>query len=321
VNKKRIKLGIIGCGIATKNLHYPALTKLKDKFEVVVVCNHTEQKAKQVSAMFGNVPYTLDYRAVISNKDVEAVDIVLPIDLNYQTIVESVRSGKHVICEKPLAASLTQGRRLVRLSKTTDKVVMIAENFRYMKLFREVGKIIKSGIIGKPYSLIWNSFTYFDKKNEYAVTKWRKNHKYPGGFILDGGVHCIAAIRSLAGDIVSGTAFCDSINPNLGKIDTFSLQFKTCRGINGVFNYYFSANGLGEFSVYVFGHDGTILVQGNKIVVKRTGKKDKELIVNDDGGYYAEFADFYRAIRSGREIVGTVSEAYLDMQTIITAIK
>ena len=98
-----IKLGIIGCGIAAKKLHYPALKKLKDRFTITAVCNHTEKKAKEFSQMVGGVPYTLDYRELLAMEDVEAVAIVLPIHLNRLVIADALKAGKHVIAEKPIA--------------------------------------------------------------------------------------------------------------------------------------------------------------------------------------------------------------------------
>ena len=109
----KIKLGIIGCGIATKELHWPALQKLKDKFEITMVCNHTEPKAKDFARIVGGVPYVLDYRELLQNSNVEAVDIILPIHLNYQVTKDALEAGKHVIVEKPIAANLEQAKEML----------------------------------------------------------------------------------------------------------------------------------------------------------------------------------------------------------------
>jgi len=60
-----IKLGIIGCGIAARELHFPALQKLQDKFSITVVCNHSEPKAKSFAEMAGGVPFVLDYQELL----------------------------------------------------------------------------------------------------------------------------------------------------------------------------------------------------------------------------------------------------------------
>lgn len=81
---RKVKLGIIGTGLAAKNLLLPALQKLKNKFEIVAVCNHTEKKAKEFSKLVGGVPVYNDYQELLKRDDVEAVDITLPIHLNYK---------------------------------------------------------------------------------------------------------------------------------------------------------------------------------------------------------------------------------------------
>nr|MBC8400837.1 Gfo/Idh/MocA family oxidoreductase [Candidatus Neomarinimicrobiota bacterium] len=78
-----IKLGIIGTGLAARKLHWPALKKLLAKFEIATVCNHTDQKAREFARLVGGVPYVLDYHDLLDNSQIEAVDIVLPIELNH----------------------------------------------------------------------------------------------------------------------------------------------------------------------------------------------------------------------------------------------
>jgi len=109
---KPIKLGIIGCGIAARNLHWPALQKLKDKFEITMVCNHSEPKARDFAEIVGGVPYVLDYRKLLQSPAVEAVDIVLPIYLNYQVTGDALQAGKHTVVEKPLAANLPDAKQM-----------------------------------------------------------------------------------------------------------------------------------------------------------------------------------------------------------------
>jgi predicted dehydrogenase len=52
----QVKLGIIGCGIAARTLHWPTLQKLRGEYAVSAVCSHTEEKAKEFAQMLGGVP-------------------------------------------------------------------------------------------------------------------------------------------------------------------------------------------------------------------------------------------------------------------------
>jgi len=318
---KRIKLGIIGTGIAARELHLPALNKLKDKFEITAVCNHTEKKAKDFSKLVGGVPYYLDYKDLLKNKEIEAVDIVLPIDLNYKVTKDALQYRKHVFVEKPIAANLTEANKMLDLDKEYSKVKMVAENYRYRKVFEKAKQRIKNKEIGKPYSFVWNAFMHVTEENKYARTEWRKHHKYPGGFVMDGGVHNIAALRFIFGEVVSVYAFTKNINPNIGKPDTMTMHLKFKNGIDGLLNLFFSTNAYWENRFYVFGDNGSIIINDDKIILKSNGKKDKRINSSDDLGFEKEFLNFYYAVTKGKSVLSSFDEAYKDFIVILNGLR
>lgn len=314
---KKIKLGIIGTGLAARNLHLPALLRLKNKIEITAVCNHTEKKAKEFSQLVGGVPYYIDYKEMLKNSNIDAVDIALPIDLNYQVSLEALKAGKHVVLEKPLAASLADAKKLLKAEKKYGVTTLLAENFRYRKVFMKAKQLIENGIIGKPYSLAWNLYYNVDEKNSYAETKWRKYNKYPGGFLLDAGVHNIAAIRYLFGEFKSVAASVKTINPKIGSHDTMSLQFDLENGMNGMYNIYFSVQGHWEDQLLIFGSSGTIQILNHKLIFKCEGKPEKVYDMTDDNGYYNEFLDFYNGIVNKKKIFSSFTEGFKDLQIVM----
>lgn len=316
-----VRLGIIGCGIAARELHWPALKNLRQQFEITVVCNHTEPKAREFAAMVGGVPYVLDYREVLQQPDVEAVDIVLPIHLNCTVTRAALAAGKHVIVEKPLAANLDEANEMLAFEKRFAQVKMVAENFRYRATFHRVKELLIAGEIGTPYAVFWNVFYWVDRHNKYARTQWRIQHQYPGGFITDGGVHNIAALRYWFGNIISGIAFTRSIHPEIGKLDSMSFQFSTESGVAGVFNVFFSSNGYAENRIIILGSEGSLVIEGNSITSKKAGTADRTEIIEDDGGYQGQFEDFYRAIRHSTSVISSFAEAYQDLITIFSALE
>ncbi|MCH7886428.1 MAG: Gfo/Idh/MocA family oxidoreductase [Candidatus Marinimicrobia bacterium] len=318
-NTEPLKLGIIGCGIAAKALHYTALRELQDKFTITAVCNHTEPKAREFSEMVGGVPYTLDYKELLAMEDVEAVDIVLPIHLNRLVVSDALKAGKHVIAEKPIAGNRSDAYDLVKLADSSNQVTMIAENYRYRKVFQRAKELIQSGAVGELNSFSWNIFYKFDENNEYARTQWRIDHKYEGGIITDAGVHNIAALRLLFGDIASGSALVWNVNSAVGRTDSIKLNFKTTNGINGSFNMSASVEGYSENRLLIFGNRGTITVKDDDIeVMNHEGESFKESM-NDDGGFKAQFENFYDAVRNRGEVVSTFNEAYKDIEVLLNA--
>ena len=318
---KVVKLGMIGCGIAAQRIHWPVLQKLKDKFEITAICNHTEKKAKDFSKILGRVPYFLDYHDLLQRSDIEAVDIALPIHLNYQVTKDALKAGKHVIVEKPLAANLSEAKTMLGFEDKYSLVTMVAENFRYCPIFQKIRNYLQQGKIGNPYAVFWNRFIFIDlKNNKYAQTKWRINHQYRGGFVTDGGIHYIAALRHMFGDINYGIAFTKSVNPDIGEMDSMSFQFRTDKNIYGVLNTLYSSKGYEQDSILISGSKGSILVENNKLILSNEKGIELEEALEESKGYKEEFEDFYIGIRLGEKIRSSFYEGYKDLQVIMGAI-
>jgi predicted dehydrogenase len=318
---KKVKIGVIGTGIAGKELHYPAMKKLSDKFEIVVACNHSEEKLKDYCRLSGVKYSTLDYREVLRNPEIEAVILALPIHLNYKITKEALENGKHVFVEKPIACNLQEAKKMLALGKQHPRMkIMVAENFHYRPLYKRIKQIIRQGRIGKPYSMLWDALQEVDKGSKYA-TPWRLAGKHVGGFIADGGVHFIAAIRSLFGELKVLSAYSNCINRRIGEIDTISIQYRTKQGIDGVLNMYYSAKGIYVHQMTIMGNKGTIIVSGNKISLRLSNTPEINEEVADDGGFVNEFTNFYNAIRKGEKITSDLKSGFADFNTLMDAIE
>ncbi len=318
---RKIKIGIIGTGLAAKILHLPALQRLKSKFEITAVCNHTEKKAKEFSELIGGVKYYLDYKYLLTDKNVEAVDITLPINLNYRVTIESLKSGKHIFLEKPLAGSMAEAKKMLRIQAKYNQVMLLAENFRYRKVYNSVNDLLRKKSIGRVYASQWNVFYRVTSDRDYGATKWRQKHSYVGGFMLDAGVHNIAALRMLFGEVNSVSAFTESINPKIGKPDTMSVQMIFSSGVKVIYNLFFTVKHHWENKLLVFGDKGTIEVNDEMITLKVNDNDSQIINASDYGGYDEEFNDFYNAIVNSKKVKSTFKDGYKDMEVIFAALR
>jgi len=317
----KIRLGIIGTGIAAHQLHLPALRELSDKYEIAVVCSRNEERASAYAKLVGGVPYVLDYRDVLKRSDVDAVDIMLPIELNYQVARDALKAGKHVVVEKPLATSLADARRLVALAEASPKVAMLAENFRYRPAYLMAKSIVDSGQIGEPRSVVVIVAALMDENNEYAQTTWRIHHKYPGGFVTDAGVHQIGALRTIFGDIESGFGYTQQINPALGEMDTAHMVFRTRRGVDISLQMSFSVHGHSEDRLLIMGTRGSMAVNPDRIGVLPDGGELKYYPTPKSMGYREEFEDFHLAVSTGSKPLSSFLEGYKDLEVILKAVQ
>ncbi|MFQ5676491.1 MAG: Gfo/Idh/MocA family protein, partial [bacterium] len=317
-----IKLGIIGCGIAANELHWPALKNLQDKFQITMVCNNTGKKARAFAQRVGDVPFVLDYQEILRNPEVEAVDIALPIYLNYQVVKDALTAGKHVFVEKPLAANLDEAGKLLRFSEGFSRVKMVGENWLYHPVFLRLKQMMDEGQIGEPYGIFWDVLQRVTLDSKYARTQWRIDHKHRGGFITDGGIHNIAALRLMFEEIIAGSAFAKSVNPEIGEVDTLSFQFETKRHAHGILNIFRSPQGVAKNDLLILGTTGSIVVEANKkVMVKQADGSERIEMFENDTSYRAEFEDFYSAIRNHTSVRSSFAQAYRDLQVLLLALE
>lgn len=318
-----IKLGIIGTGIATQDLHFPALNALTDKFQIAAVCNRSIHKAQRFADRIGDVPVYSDYRELLANPEIEAVSIVLPFHLNLVVLEAAISAGKHAIFEKPIATTLDSARRIRVMANEAKTVNMVAENYRYHQTLRRTRELIDEGAIGTPFTASWDQMSFIRQDNKFANTDWRTSEAYPGAFVVDGGIHNVAALRDLFGDLEVVSAQSTSQRSWIGPIDGISISFRSVEGLMGTHNLSFSAAGRPRNQIHIVGDKGSITVeQLSKINLSTNeGQARDEYVLRTDSGYIGEFDDFFKAIRRGTQPVSSVDEAYRDFEFLMAAIE
>lgn len=330
----KIRLGIIGTGLAARNLHWPALREMTDRVEISALCNHHPEKARdfawEISQVQGSLPAIVaDYRDLLARADVDAVDVILPVGLNLPVCTAAVAAGKQVLVEKPLAEDLGRARQMVALADSwPGQVFMVAENFRYRRVFDHLAREIADGSIGRPFMVEWRCWQYVDPvTNDYARTQWRLDHVYEGGFVTDAGVHYIAALRDLFGELECTGGIKFNHNPGIGRTDVLEARFRTragaaggVDGLDGRITLGFSIHGPWHDELLILGTKGSLFVHGNKVSLHRSVNGVIQTVAvdfGDDNGYRGELEDFHAAVVAGRNGRSTAEKAYGDLQTIL----
>ena len=111
-----IRLGLIGAGVFMRDDHVPALKALTDRFDGVAVYSRTRTSAEALQA---HLPHPADIYTdldqLLARPDIEAVDIVLPIENLPWAVEKALAAGKHIISEKPITPDVATGRRMLEL--------------------------------------------------------------------------------------------------------------------------------------------------------------------------------------------------------------
>ncbi|AET37762.1 uncharacterized protein Ecym_2002 [Eremothecium cymbalariae DBVPG len=307
-----LNVGILGTGIFAKNRHLPSFQSYPDKFKVVAACNRTKKKAVEFAVTAGISEQKVydDVEKLMQDPDVTFIDALLPVQFNLTAVEKAVAAGKPILLEKPIAANLEQARAIVAISETTNVPIAIGENWLYLNSIDVVKSKLET--IGEVVGFTYNSTGPFVKNNKYMETSWRQTPEHIGGFLSDGGVHQLALLTELLGEIESVAALTKQIRELSGADDTVFSTLKMRSGAVGTFTYG-SAFGATNKWIYVkiYGTKGSILLDiSNKVEAKiRVQLGDsledsgsiEEFEVEEEGsfGVNAEFLNFYEAVVSG----------------------
>ncbi|KJR88931.1 uncharacterized protein SPSK_07648 [Sporothrix schenckii 1099-18] len=202
-----IGIALLGAGIFAQAQHLPAI-KASDLLALKAVYSRSQASAEAFASKAG-VPGLDVYwdepaaagrglADLLARSDVAAVSVCMPINLQPQAIRAALAAGKHVISEKPVADTVAHAQALIADYDALPRkpIWAVAENYRYMQSLQLAeAKLRALGGDLVSFSLVSNKFVRPD--GNYFNTAWRKNPTHPGGFLLDGGVHYVAALRSL----------------------------------------------------------------------------------------------------------------------------
>lgn len=314
---KKLRMGIIGMGMAFERLHYPAYQKLMDKFEIGAICDSDLQKAENWRQTLGLKPEDIysDFHEMIKRDDLDAIDIMVPIELNYEVTEEVARAGKPIICEKPLAPTKEQAMAARELPKKYNVPIMIAENYRYNDEINIIRDLIRTNDIGSVYYFIQNrvdNFPHEMLKNKFPAKEWRQHPEYPGGAISDTGVHDIGALQHIFGAIDKVHAFGVKQEEDFSPYSVIQANLLFKSGMTGHFTFFCAGKEMQRplAGLRIFGTNGMIYLEerdcGTVNVAYNDGNS-KQIPYQPQMGFYHELLNFYKAA-VGEETIAVTSE-------------
>ena len=239
---KRIGVAIIGTGNIAHQ-HAEGYLKLTERAEIRALCDIFPDKADGFRSHYDlKADIVSDYHELLSREDVELVSICLPPSMHMEASVDFMRAGKHVICEKPMAASLEEADIMNETARKTGVILSVISQNRYRNNLYKAKKILDSGILGRILFTKVNSF-WFRGSNYYTLW-WRGTwDKEGGGCTLNHAVHQIDILNYLMGEPESITSVMANLNHDNAEIEDISLS---------ILRY---PNALAEMNVTLCNHD------------------------------------------------------------------
>lgn len=177
-----LKIGIIGAGHISVS-HLNAYKEI-DACKVVAISDLNEELAKERANTYNIDSVYTDYKELLKDESVDAVSIVTPTFTHKDIIIDALRSGKHVLCEKPPALNADEVRECEQVSKETGKLLMFAFVCRFGPYQAYIKDYIQSGKMGK----IVSAGCARTKRCERSIG-WFASRKHGGGILRDGCIH------------------------------------------------------------------------------------------------------------------------------------
>jgi len=197
---EKIGTAIIGCGHIA-NAHASALASLGNS-RLVAFCDVIEERARDFAQRYGGKKWYRDFNDLVRDPEVEAVSICTPHPLHAPPAIAAAEAGRHVIVEKPMAATLRQADAMVEACEKAG--VRLGQIFqrRFMPACSMTKKAIEDGKMGQPIFVEAKCMTYRDKAY-YEMDPWRGWwDREGGGVLMNQAPHEIDLMLWLAGSPV-----------------------------------------------------------------------------------------------------------------------
>lgn len=262
---KRVRFGVIGVG--GMGIAHAHLIQRSEEAELVAVCSASVERTRQVAQQFG-VPGFTDYRELLRNGLVDAVLIATPHPSHAEIAEYAFQHGVHVLCEKPLAVSISEGRRMVDTARRHGCLLGAMLQMRTEKHYRIARKAVEEGIIG---NLIRAQMiaTWCRSQAYYQSASWRGTWAGEGGGVLvNQAPHQLDIFCWLAGLPRKVTA---QIRTRYHQIEVEDEAFALLEYPNGAHGYlYVNVNEVPYTRHFeVVGEQAKVVIDSNQVTVSR----------------------------------------------------
>lgn len=118
------------------------------RVDLKYICDIKPERRQNASIGYPNIIITENYKEILADNTIEAVNIATPIDTHYQIAKDSLLAGKHVLVEKPITASKAQAEELKEIAESMKLVIMVGHTFLYSPPVHKVKEYIDNGVLG-----------------------------------------------------------------------------------------------------------------------------------------------------------------------------
>ena len=186
---RKVRIGIIGCGGIANGKHMPALKKIEEA-EMVAFCDIIEERAVKAAKEFGveGAKVYTDYRKLLEDESIESVHVCTPNRSHSFITIDALEAGKHVMCEKPMAKTYAEAKKMYETAQRTGKKLTIGYQQRWRPDSLYLKEACDNGDLGDIY------YGRAIALRRRAVPTWGvflTESEQGGGPLIDIGTHAL----------------------------------------------------------------------------------------------------------------------------------
>jgi len=284
-----VKFIIVGCGRIAER-HAEHIAKLG---HLVAVCDVKPERVRLFTQKYGAQGFIDIDALLLAHLDADVVSVCTPNGLHAEHSIKALRAGYHVICEKPMALSVSDCERMIMEAEKSGKKLFIVKQNRFNPPVVETKRLIDEGKLGEILSVQLNCFW---NRNEgyYKTSDWKGTRALDGGVLYTQFSHFIDLLYWMFGEVEEVTAHVGNSNHPYTEIDDHGVAVvKFANGVIGTIHFSTNAHKKNlEGSITIFGEKGTVKVGGEYLNVLEhasvEGYTPPELpagVANDYGTY------------------------------------
>lgn len=257
---KNLNFAIIGCGrIAQRHAEH---IKNTEGAQLIAVCDNVKEKADKLATEYGAAS-SGSIEKLLENELIDVVAICSPNGLHATHSIASLKAGKHVLCEKPMAISVYDCGEMIKTAEKANKRLFVIKQNRYNPPVNAVKEAIEEGRFGKINSVQLSCF--WNRNEDYYKDSWKGTKALDGGTLYTQFSHFIDLLYYLVGDVKEVKAYgANYIHEKLIEFeDTGVVILKFHNNAIGTINYTVNSfAGNMEGSLTLFGEKGTVKIGG-----------------------------------------------------------
>lgn len=266
------KIGLIGFG-GMAGWHRELIDTI-DHLEVAGVYDIRKERRDAAEAM--GIHVYADNEALLADPDIDMVLIATPNDMHKPLAIQAMKTGKHVISEKPVTLCSQDLKEMIQASEEYGVFFTVHQNRRWDEDFLTVCKLIEEGSLGEVFRI--ESRVHGSRG---IPGDWRQEKEHGGGMVLDWGVHLLDQILLLEGQskIKRVYATCTHVTNQLVD-DGFTVELIFENGLVALIEVG-TSNFISLPRWYVLGQNGTAVIEDWDLsgkIVRAAGVDEKDVI-------------------------------------------